>query len=155
MYWKLLSCFYWCLVTFGLLWKISYWRKYCCDYFWASFGKNWATFSFNIWSHCNQLIRQCHWFVSPFKLLCTEICNSDWTLQAVWPDKNRQMSIKVAEKWFNKKNIYYQLWSGIFINNFQHFCSFFLKGSARGRRKRPKHFSVQMWASISYHIILM
>ena len=23
---------------------------------------------------------------------------------AVWPDKNHQMSIKVAQKWFHKKN---------------------------------------------------
>ena len=25
-------------------------------------------------------------------------------LRAVWPDKNRQMSVKVASKWFHYKN---------------------------------------------------
>ena len=27
-----------------------------------------------------------------------------FTWQPVWPDKNRQMSIKVAQKWYHKKN---------------------------------------------------
>ena len=30
--------------------KCHFLSKYCCTYFWATFGKNWATFFLNIWS---------------------------------------------------------------------------------------------------------
>ena len=28
----------------------------------------------------------------------------EWGIRTVWPEKNRQMSIKVAQKWFHYKN---------------------------------------------------
>ena len=45
---------------------------------------------------------------SVFKWQRVEIPSKDisakWERGPVWPDKNRQMSIKVAQKWFHKKN---------------------------------------------------
>ena len=32
------------------------------------------------------------------------VLNFNFLLLPVWPEKNRQMSIKVAQKWFHKKN---------------------------------------------------
>ena len=37
---------------FGLVWKTSLWCKNWWGHFWGKFWKNWATFYFNIWSHC-------------------------------------------------------------------------------------------------------
>ena len=52
-----ISCLSICLL-FGLFWKTSLWSKNCLGHFQATFRSNWATFYFNIWSHCTPQKKQ-------------------------------------------------------------------------------------------------
>ena len=63
------------------------------------------------WATCGQMWRwltiikgdefESHWFYDAYVIIWPI---PDRDQQSVWPEKNRQMSIKVSQKWFQKKN---------------------------------------------------
>ena len=85
---------------------LHFWRRY---YFWnfllSLFCLIWSGNIF-IWWHFEQILQS--FFARDSQMLNTFLCVSDWPtyfvcscMLPVWPDKNRPMSIKVAQKWFH------------------------------------------------------